>query len=93
MQIDLDFPFFSLRDLDKEEGCLDYIEIHEGDGQSERFIGRFCGMNSPKKIVSSMNQIKIHFHASSKKRLGWYMGFQANIRQIGMDISCSSMKS
>ncbi|XP_066927328.1 bone morphogenetic protein 1 homolog [Clytia hemisphaerica] len=85
MQIELDFPFFSLRELDKERGCLDYIEIHEGDGNSEKFIGRFCGTNSPKKIISSLNQIKIHFHASKKKRLGWYLGFQANIKQKDID--------
>jgi len=87
MQIELDFPFFSLRELDKEKGCLDYIEVHEGDGNSERFVGRFCGSNSPKKIVSTMNQIKIHFHADKRQRLGFYMGFKANIKQKGMQMN------
>ena len=84
MQIELDFEFFSLRELDKEKGCLDYIEVHEGDGNSETFVGRFCGSNSPKQIISTMNQIKIHFHADKRQRLGWYMGFQAIITQNGM---------
>ena len=84
MQIELDFPFFSLRGLDQEQGCLDYIEVHEGDANTEKFVGRFCGNNSPKKIVSSLNQIKIHFHANRKQSLGWYMGFQASIKQKGI---------
>ena len=83
MQIEIAFPFFSLRGLDKEQGCLDYIEVHEGDANTEKFVGRFCGDNSPKKIVSSLNQIKIHFHADKKQSLGWYMGFQAFIKQKG----------
>ena len=70
MQVELDFPFFALRELDEENGCLDYLEIHEGDGNTERFIGRYCGT-------------KLHFHASSSKKLGWYMGFQANVKQRG----------
>lgn len=83
MQIELDFPFFSLREIDEEYGCLDYVEIHESDGNTERFIGRYCGSNKPQRIVSKLKKLKLHFHADKRERLGWYMGFQANIKQRG----------
>lgn len=84
-KIKVEFLFFSLRELDEQEGCLDYIEIHEGDGSTEKFLGRYCGSNNPGTVISNVKRMKIHFHASKERDLGWYMGFQAEVDVIDID--------
>ena len=83
MILEITFKFFMLREYDEEKGCLDYLEIHEGDKKQEKYIGRFCGNNSPKKIRTKLNTLKLHFHSSEEKKFGWYMGFQAEIKEEG----------
>ena len=39
-KVELDFEFFRLRNIDANEGCLDFLEIHEGNDKEEKFIGR-----------------------------------------------------
>lgn len=85
MIIEINFKFFMLRENDDQEGCLDYLEIHEGDGKTERYIGRFCGGNNPGVINSKLNRVKLHFHSAEVKKYGWYMGFQADVIEKGSD--------
>ncbi|XP_047128449.1 bone morphogenetic protein 1 homolog isoform X1 [Hydra vulgaris] len=85
MQTKIEFGFFSLRELDNEEGCLDYVEIHKDLGTAESFVGRFCGSNNPGKLVINSERVKIHFHASNVDHQGWFMGFEAEIDQYDID--------
>ena len=85
MIIEINFKFFMLRENDDQEGCLDYLEIHEGDGKTERYIGRFCGGNNPGVIKSKLNRVKLHFHSAEVRKYGWYMGFQADVIEKGSD--------
>ena len=84
MQIEVEFRFFSLRELDSEEGCLDYVEIHQDHGIAERFVGRFCGSNNPGKLIINSERVKIHFHATNANHQGWFMGFEAEVDQYGI---------
>ncbi|XP_065052552.1 cubilin-like isoform X5 [Rhopilema esculentum] len=62
-RIRLTFRKFS---LEAHETCkFDFIEVHDGDSNQARSLGKFCGRPNPKDILSSGNSLFITFSTDS----------------------------
>lgn len=66
-RIKLTFSDFVFHDVDSRRGCLDYLELREGDRPLAKFIGRYCGNDSPGEIISS-NNLRISMHSEPSPR-------------------------
>lgn len=70
--IDLVFLFF---DVETSSLCdFDYVSVYDGQTDSSRLIGKFCGTAIPAPIHSSSNYLFIKFHSDVGRN---YNGFSA----------------
>ncbi|XP_019644750.1 PREDICTED: tolloid-like protein 2 [Branchiostoma belcheri] len=59
---------FTYMDIVPSRGCwYDYVEIRDGHWRKSPQIGRFCGSDVPKSIVSSDSRLWIEFQANSNR--------------------------
>ena len=70
-QIELTFDFFELQESQDCES--DYLAIYDGPDATSTLLGKFCGKNSPERIISSGNFLFIVFKTdSSIEDKGYY---------------------
>ncbi|KAG7527098.1 cubilin [Solea senegalensis] len=64
---------FTHMDLELHSGCtFDYVEVREGQVETDPLIGRYCGNTLPAPILSSSNSLWIRFKSdSSVSRAGF----------------------
>ncbi|CAL1537016.1 unnamed protein product [Lymnaea stagnalis] len=76
--IALNFEFF---ELETSPICeYDYLEIREGNKKTDPLIGKYCGLNYPKKLNSKANQLFFRFVSDSEtQRKGFYISFVQEI--------------
>lgn len=56
----------SVFELESHRDCsLDYLEIRNGAYETSPLIGKFCGTNIPRVIVSHSNTVYLHFHSNA----------------------------
>ncbi|XP_028390679.1 cubilin-like isoform X2 [Dendronephthya gigantea] len=62
----LQFSFFS---LEFDSTCLaDYLEVYDGDSLNSTSLGRYCGSQVPRNLVSSGSKFLIVFHTDHSFR-------------------------
>ncbi|XP_062900253.1 cubilin isoform X2 [Mobula hypostoma] len=53
---------FTHMDLELHDNCsLDYIEVHDGEAETDHLIGKFCGTEAPAPIMTSGNKLWLKF--------------------------------
>ncbi|XP_059827436.1 cubilin [Hypanus sabinus] len=56
---------FTHMDLEFHVNCsLDYIEVHDGEAETDHLIGKFCGTEAPAPITTSGNKLWLKFKTS-----------------------------
>ncbi|KAM3936824.1 tolloid-like protein 1 [Leptodactylus fuscus] len=58
--VGLIFQTFQI-ERDDESCAFDYLEVRDGNRESSRLIGRFCGHDKPNNIISTSNVLWIKF--------------------------------
>uniref|UniRef100_A0A915JRJ6 CUB domain-containing protein n=1 Tax=Romanomermis culicivorax TaxID=13658 RepID=A0A915JRJ6_ROMCU len=59
--IKMDFVRFSLEPANRMGRCYDYLEIYDGFLDTGPLLGKYCGNKSPGTIISSGDQMYLHF--------------------------------
>ncbi|XP_028411936.1 tolloid-like protein 2 [Dendronephthya gigantea] len=60
---------FSLFKLESHPSCAwDYLDVYDGDSKHAPRLGRFCGDNFPKRLVSSGSKLHLVFYADNNMR-------------------------
>lgn len=79
--INLTFTDFEFSDVDSRQGCLDYLEIREGDGPMSKFIGRYCGQSHPGPVwAGNTLRVSMHSEANAQRMIG---RFRAHYVAVG----------
>ncbi|XP_028390639.1 matrilin-2-like [Dendronephthya gigantea] len=70
----LQFSFFS---LEGGSSCpYDYLDVYDGNSMYAKKLGRFCGQQLPRKLVSSGSKLLILFHTdSSIQKQGFVLNY------------------
>lgn len=82
-KIKITFNEFHLKGVDNKIGCLDYVDLRDGEHPFSTFYGRFCGNNNPGIIMSTSSKFRIIFHSSSPHNETTAVGFSASYESIG----------
>uniref|UniRef100_UPI00358F3720 tolloid-like protein 2 isoform X2 n=1 Tax=Myxine glutinosa TaxID=7769 RepID=UPI00358F3720 len=57
---------FQAFEIERHDNCAyDYLEVRDGDNESSRLIGKFCGYDKPNDIKSSSNKLWMKFVSDS----------------------------
>ncbi|XP_028399366.1 mucin-17-like [Dendronephthya gigantea] len=76
---------FSLFKLESHPSCAwDYLDVYDGDSKHAPRLGRFCGDNFPRRLVSSGSKLHLVFYADNNMRAE---GFILNFTSIYYEIS------
>jgi hypothetical protein len=82
-RIKLTFETVHLQGVDNKKGCLDYIDLRDGDSPFSTFLGRFCGENNPGVVTSTSTSFRVIFHSSSPHNETSAVGFSASYETVG----------
>ena len=82
-RIKITFKTFHLQGVDNKKGCLDYVDLRDGDSPFSTFIGRFCGDNNPRVVTSTSTSFRVIFHSSSSHSEASAVGFSASYETVG----------
>lgn len=82
-RIKITFQTFQLQGVDNKKGCLDYVDLRDGDSPFSTFFGRFCGENNPGVVTSTSTSFRVTFHSSSPHNQTSAIGFSASYEVIG----------
>lgn len=82
-RISITFNVFRLQSVDNKKGCLDYVDLRDGDSPFSTFFGRFCGNNNPGNVTSTSNSFRVIFHSSSAHNEQAAIGFSASYERVG----------
>ena len=82
-RIKIKFNTFRIRDVDNKKGCLDYVDLRDGNSPYSTFFGRFCGGNNPGTVISSSKSLRIIFHSSTSHAEKSAVGFNASYEAVG----------
>lgn len=81
-RIKVQFSEFHLREVDSSRGCLDFLEMREGNLPLSKFTGRYCGRNNPGEMVLPSNRLRLSFH-SQEGHSDRPAGFRVRYQFIG----------
>ena len=83
LNIEVNFKFF---DIESSNDCLkDFLAIYDGPNTEAKLLGKFCGDNSPGKIISSGNILLMVFHSNEQLTTqGFYGSYRtgSNCKQL-----------
>lgn len=82
-RIKVTFHIFRMRDVQNKEGCLDYVDVRDGDSPFSTFFGRFCGGNNPGTLISTSTSFRIIFHSTTPHTEKYANGFATSYEAIG----------
>ncbi|XP_026996788.2 bone morphogenetic protein 1-like isoform X2 [Tachysurus fulvidraco] len=64
---------FQAFELEKHDRCAyDYVEVRDGNSESDPLLGRFCGSQNPQDIKSSSNQLWMKFVSDGSVNRGGF---------------------
>ena len=78
-RIKIQFHVFHFREVDSSRGCLDFLEMREGDQPLSKFTGRYCGRNNPGVRVLRTDKLRLSLHSDevqSARPPGFRMRYQ-----------------
>ena len=74
-KITLSFDYFN---LSRSSDCADdYVEVRDGQFDTSKLVGKFCGADIPESITSDSWDMRLTFKSSGKTK---YPGFTASYK-------------
>ena len=71
--------FLSFLQIEEEEDCtFDYLEIFDGGSTNSPTVGKFCGDNKPKELISTSSSLYFKFRSDgSVSKKGFQLSYEA----------------
>ena len=79
--VELSFERFELDYRDPENGCGDYLQIHDGDSVDSETLESFCGHAIPRPVKSSGRYMYIRFQGDDQYDTA-HWGFKATFKAV-----------